>query len=102
MATLEELRRENERLRNVAKAKEEQEEIGRERARLEKENSLLRNPGRVKAIKVLKITGRGLGIMGKGLLNVGRKGIEAYAHAQGTNALWEKPVRRVRKVKKRR
>lgn len=100
MATLEELRKENERLKNFQKAEEELYEIGRERKRLEKENRNLRSPGRLKTINVLKRTGRGFGIMGKGLVKGLKSGVESYAHSQGTNTLWEKPVKRVRKVKR--
>lgn len=110
MASLEELKRRNERLKNFQLAKLEQEEIGRERARLERENraieSDLKHPGRKKVIRVLKDTGRGLGIMGRGLGNLAKRGVESYAHSQGTKAVWEKPkqvkrVKKVRKVKKK-
>lgn len=51
MATLEELRRQNQKLRNKKAAREEIARIGRERARLMKENRQLKNPKRTAFFK---------------------------------------------------
>lgn len=104
MATLEELRKEKARLLNEQQARDEMEAIGRERKSLEKDIRNLRNPGKVKLVRAIKQTGRGFGIMGKGLFTGVKKGIEGYARATGQTTIWDagKKVKRVRKVKRRR
>lgn len=103
MATLEELKREKARLLNEQQARDEMEAIGRERKSLEKDISRLKNPGRVKLVKVIKQTGRGFGIMGKGIFGGVKNGIESYARATGQRTIWDagKKVKRVRKVKRK-
>lgn len=93
MATLEELKRENERLKNIDQAKEEIRQIDKERLILEKENRALRNPKKVRFVK--KITG-GVKDLGKGLLWGMKTAGTQYAKSQASR---EPQKRRVRKKK---
>jgi len=65
MPTLEELKRENQRLRNLIKSKKEMEDIGKERNRLLQENkALLRQAKYSKQIAFAKGVGRATGKVG--------------------------------------
>lgn len=101
--TLEELKAENKQLKQRQETIAYFEKEERERRALAKENRALKNPRKVKVVRVLKRTGRGLGIMGKGVLKIAKKGVEGYAHSKGTNAIWEKPkpVKRIRKARRK-
>ena len=68
MATLEELRRERERLLNQRQAREDMEKMNVERRQLKSEIADLRSPGRVKVRNAAKSAYRGIGLMGRRLL----------------------------------
>jgi len=97
MTTLEELRRKNQRLKNFEEARLEQIEIGKERARLKRENWNLEN--RKKVVFVKKV-GSGLSSLGKalgrGAVNLGNQ----YVKAQESQRAPSKPIKKVKKVKR--
>lgn len=77
MPTLQELRKENKRLRDRMKRKRELEEIQEERERLAKENKRLKNPKKYALFKIVKKTGartgRGFAKMGRGAAKANKK-----------------------------
>lgn len=88
MATIEELRRQIQRERNIAQGKKEIAQIGFEKSKLEKELAELRkqNSGKGDYKKDLAYLGRGLQKMGSNLLNVAgtaRKNLESKEKGLG-------------------
>ena len=97
--SLEETKRENQRLRAEKEVREEMRARDKERASIQKENFNMKHEGKVRFVKKV---GSGIGSLGRGI----GKGItavgEQYAKNRGSNISTNKKkrVRKVRKAKK--